>query len=351
LIKCLAKQLLIKNEMIIIPLSFLLLIYFFLVFLPHNLSFFPTPLPMLLCSGPKPYAPTMKAHNARVPRRPCPCTSATHVCVRESKSDHGHDGAHESEKGAGTSCFFMSIFSKKRKFCWGTSEKHGICWWAPSTQKIVESVYFFRKRVLLIILLISRTCGDKFVGNDFYFALVFKLHWFKVVVFSCTLDEATRLAVSYALVGVGRESGRSILTSASSACHRLDPPLLPKCFIPVAPLEVSNIGREVGRPGRSQAAPSSSMVVVELLLIIDSVTEKNKRITRHMNNMPATIPTSQKHHKWIQLQSILKIQFAKKNAPLVSEETQQIIAQREDEIYLHCCHFFENYGFSNMTCQ
>jgi len=136
-------------------------------------------------------------------------------------------------------------------------------------------VYFFRKRVLLIILLISRTCGDKFVGNDFYFALVFKLHWFKVVVFSGTLDGATRLAASYALVGVGRESGRSILASASSACHRLDPPLLPKCFIPldyfVAPLAISNIGREVGRPGRSQAAPSSSMVVVELLLIIDSV--------------------------------------------------------------------------------
>jgi len=176
-----------------------------------------------------------------------------------------------------------------------------------------------------------------------------------VVVFSCTLDEATRLAASYVLVGVGRESGRSILTSASSACHRLDPPLLPKCFIPldcfVASLAVSNIGREVGRPGRSQAAPSSSMVVVELLLIIDSVAEKNKRITIHMNNMPAIIPASQKHHKRIQLQSILKIQFAKKNAPLVSEETQQIIAQREDEIYLHCCHFFENYGFSNMTCQ
>jgi len=81
------------------------------------------------------------------------------------------------------------------------------------------------------------------------------------------------------------------------------------------------------------------------------------RITRHRNNVPATIPASQKHHKRIQPQSILKIQFAKKNAPLVSEETHQIIAQREDELYLHCCHwlvdskyfFFENYGFSNMT--
>ena len=103
LIKCLAKQLLLTNEMIVMPLSFLLLVYFFHLFLPHSLSFFPTPLPMLLCSGPKPYAPTMKAHNARVPRRPCPCTSATHACVRESKSDYGHDGTHESEKGAGTS--------------------------------------------------------------------------------------------------------------------------------------------------------------------------------------------------------------------------------------------------------
>jgi hypothetical protein len=55
----------------------------------------------------------------------------------------------------------------------------------------------------------------------------------------------------------------SSLTSLRPAIG-LDPPLLPKCFGPVdcfvAPLAVSGIGREVGRPGRSQAALSSSMV-------------------------------------------------------------------------------------------
>ena len=67
--------------------------------------------------------------------------------------------------------------------------------------------------------------------------------------------------------------------------------------------------------------------------------EKNLRITRHRNrsdNVPATIPASQmnstaRHSK----NSICK----EKNAPLVSVETHQIIAQKEDAIYLYSCHW------------
>ena len=55
-----------------------------------------------------------------------------------------------------------------------------------------------------------------------------------------------------------------------------------------------------------------------------------------MDNMPATIPASQmnstaRHSK----NSICK----RKNAPLVSVETHQIIAQMEDAIYLYSCHW------------
>jgi len=86
----------------------------------------------------------------------------------------------------------------------------------------------FAKHITLIILLVSRTHEDRTWGKWVFRPCLQpslvqihkkKLCWFKVVVFSGTLDEARRLAASYTLVDVGRESGRSILRLVSMVFH------------------------------------------------------------------------------------------------------------------------------------